>query len=62
MAFEEGTEHKQCPVCGADHYLRWSRMLVREEATLKCMACPAVLYAGKTVRDYYMVRLPRTKR
>lgn len=57
MAFETGTEELTCPSCGARHLVRWSRMPVREQTTIRCIACKAVAYQAKTVRDYYDVRL-----
>lgn len=57
MAFEVRTEQMVCRSCGAGHNLKWSRMPVRERATVKCKGCDSVLFAGNTVRDYYEVNL-----
>lgn len=57
MAFEESSGRLTCPSCGAEHEAKWSRMPVRERATLRCQACRSVLYEGSTVRDYYQVTL-----
>ena len=56
MAFEEGTEQMTCPSCDALHQVRWSRMPVRDLMSVECAACGAVMYRGKTVRDYFEVR------
>jgi len=57
VAFEEGVQEAVCFSCGAVHDLRWSRMPVREEACVRCLACRTILVRANTVRDYYEVRL-----
>jgi hypothetical protein len=52
MAFEEGTAEITCSACKARHEVKWSRMPVREQVTLKCRACRAILFSGSSVRDY----------
>jgi len=57
MAFEEGTTEFTCPECKARHEVKWSRMPVREHATLRCRACRAIMYNRDSTRDYYQVTL-----
>lgn len=57
MAFEDGTSRKECPECGAWHELKWSRMPVREWATVRCQVCAAFVVNGKTLHDYHQVTL-----
>jgi len=57
MAFEDGTNEKICPACGAQHKLKWHRMPVRERTTIECLSCDGRLYQGNSTHDYYEVRL-----
>lgn len=60
MAFEDGTHQRTCPSCGAVHAMKWHRMPVREEMRIGCMVCRGTLFNGKTLCDYYDVRLTST--
>ena len=57
MAFETGTETLACPTCSAKHVALWSRMPVKELATVHCQACGGIVHRSNTVRDYYDVQL-----
>jgi predicted Zn finger-like uncharacterized protein len=57
MAFEERTEQRACPTCGAQHRLHWYRIPFRETFVVKCLACGAVIQAGKGLFDCHDVRL-----
>lgn len=57
MAFEEGTQQFTCRDCGRSHTVKWSRMPVREWATVNCLCCPGVLFEGKSLHAHYDVRL-----
>lgn len=52
MAFQEGTASMICPICTAEHSVRWSRIPVREPFRLTCRKCGGVLAEGKGVQDY----------
>ena len=57
MAFEVRTVSLVCPGCSAKHIAKWSRIPVREYQTVVCQACGGILYAGKSVLDYFEVKL-----
>lgn len=57
MAFETGTETLVCPTCNAQHLAHWSRMPVKELASIRCQACGAIVHQSNTVRDYFDVQL-----
>lgn len=57
MAFEEGVVGMSCPGCDTAHRIRWSRIPVRERATVKCLVCDAMVFEGKDCREFYDVQL-----
>ena len=57
MAFETGTETLVCPTCSAKHVALWSRMPLKELATIHCQACGVIVHQSNTVRDYFEVLL-----
>lgn len=57
MGFEAGTEVLTCPRCGTVHQARWERMPVREIQTVSCEACTAVMFSGKSVKDYVAISI-----
>jgi transcription elongation factor Elf1 len=57
MAFEEGEAQFECPACNALHTAKWSRMIVREQSTLRCQACNEIMYQGNSARDFYGLAL-----
>ena len=59
MAFEEKNVSLECKMCGAEHSARYSRQIVREELTIKCIKCRGILFSGNTTADYFNVTLVR---
>lgn len=52
MAFENRVERMNCPRCGTVHDVPWDRMPVREPQMVRCNECLAVMFSGRSTKDY----------
>jgi predicted Zn finger-like uncharacterized protein len=52
MGFETKVDRLTCPRCGTVHDVPWDRLPMREPQMVRCNACLAVMFSGRSTRDY----------